>query len=132
MEYAYLIFTISMVLPVITGFLSVFILVPRGLVHRDTLTTRCRMAAGFAIVGILIPLAFLAEYAVARTAIASSSMWISPASPALAALDAPGSVSAVVVIVICGLTKLSNIELYPGPALWVGSVWNGARGTSPE
>jgi hypothetical protein len=32
----YLIFTIPMVLSVITGFLSLFILVPRGLVHRDS------------------------------------------------------------------------------------------------
>jgi hypothetical protein len=94
-KYAYLIFTIPMVLSIMTGFVSISILVPRWLVHRRSLTKRSRMAAGFAFVGRLIPLAFLAEYAVTQTEIVSSSPWVWPASLGLAALDPPGSASAV-------------------------------------
>ena len=130
MEHSYLIITIPMVLSVITGFVVVFILVPHWAFRRYALTTRRKVAARFALAGLLVSLVFVAEYAVTRTEIVSRSMWVWPASLGLAALDPPGSATtATAAMMIWGLAILSNIGLYSWLGLLVGWVWNTAKET---
>jgi len=129
MTYSFLIVTIPMVLSILTGFAIVFIFLPRWIIRRYHLSTRRKIAAGFALAGMLISFAFVAEYAVTRTEIVSRSVWVWPASIGLGALDPPGSASTVTVFLIWSLTILSNVGLYGWLGLLVGSVWGAAKGT---
>ncbi len=124
MAYSFFIFTIPMVLSVITGFAIVAILFPYWLFRPYTLTPRRKAIALFALIGLLVSLAFVGKYALTRTEIVSLSMWVWPASLGLGALDPPGSATVGQVVLITSLAMLSNVGLYAWVGWFVGSFLN--------
>jgi len=122
MKYSYLLITIPMILSVLSGFAIVFIYFPIWLVRRYTLTRVRKAVAWFSLAGLLACLVFVVKYALTRTEIVSQSIWVWPASIGLGALDPPGSATTPELLLIYGLTILSNVGLYGWIGLLVGSV----------
>jgi hypothetical protein len=109
MKYSSLLFTVPMILSVVAGFL-IFMLVPYWLLRRQRLTPARKIVVGFALIGLLIPLAFEAKYEMTHTEILSQSVWLWPASLGLMALDPYATTSEIVMGF--GITTLSNVGLY--------------------
>src|SRR4029077_12804320 len=95
MKYSSLLFTVPMILSVVAGSL-IFMLVPYLVIRRQRLTPARKIVIGFALIGLLIPLAFEAKYEMTHTEILSQSVWLWPASLGLMALDPYATTSEIV------------------------------------
>jgi hypothetical protein len=97
-----------------SGFAVVFVYFPRWLMHRYELTARTRMIAYFAVVGLLVPVAFTCKYLATRTEIVTDAVYLWPT--ALILMDLDGHPSLPAIVGNFALAILTNVGLY----VWLG------------
>jgi hypothetical protein len=110
-----IVFLILAVLSFVSGIAIVFVYLPRWLMHRRRLTSRERLVAWFALIGLLIPIVFIAKYAVTRTEFVTEALFLWPA--ALILLDLTGRPSNFAIVANFSLAVFANVGLYG----WLGA-----------
>jgi hypothetical protein len=109
-----ILFLILAVLLLVSGIAIVFVYFPRWLMHRRRLTLRERSVAWFALIGLLIPIVFIAKYAVTRTEFVTEAMFVWPV--ALILMDLTGRPSNFAIFANFSLAIVANVGLYG----WLG------------
>jgi hypothetical protein len=126
MHYLIIILVIPVVLSILTGFVIIFILVPRWLFRPSTLNPVRKMIATFALAGLLVPLVVIACIVTKHPEIVSASvLWVWPGIVVQGALPRSATVSAKALIF--GISSLSNVGLYSWLGMLVGWIWKAAK-----